>query len=259
LYAPSDTVADEAYSELLIAATSWDEFSVALRAARDSQPSGPGPVLEVDDSIADGDLLPDVLTLTWSPSQSWNYTSYAVYVFQTMPHGLVLCSVTDSMTPIVRVAGVVGDLTISASAFVGNEAYSHQVLNATLSKLIGIDIEVRQGGEVPTRRLEVVTYHEGTASHSTPCLNGSATVYLVIPEQGRIGEVIKVVVADADHGTVLSERLVTVTGFDIALTMSIHDPIPSGADVLLTISLIASLAFLGIAFVIYVNFLRRKD
>jgi hypothetical protein len=259
LYAPAGTTADEAYSELLIAETSWDEFSVALREARESLPSGPGPSLEVDDSIADGDLLPDVLTLTWNPSQSWNYTSYAAYVFQVWPQGLVLCSETHSMTPIVRVAGVVGDLVISASAFVGDEAHSHQVLNATLSKLIGIDITVRQAGDVPTRHLEVVTHHEGTESHSTPCLNGSSTVYLVVPEQGPIGGVIRVAVVDADDGTVLSERLVTITGSDIALTMSIHEPASSGMDALLTISIIASLALLGIALVIYANFLRRKD
>ncbi len=258
VYVPADTVSDEAYSELRIAGTSWDEFSAALRGDRETVPSGPGPVTEVDDSAADGDLLPDVLTVTWSPDQSWNYSSYAVYVFQMWSHGLVICSETHSVTPIVRVAGVVGNLLISASAFIGDEVHSHHVLNATLSKLIGIEITVRDGSLVPGEQLEVVTYHEGEESHSVPCLNGSCIVYLVVPEQGDVGEIIRVEVVDADSGEVLSERLVMITGDDIVLTMSIHEPTSDGIGTVLAVAMIASLTLLGLAFVIYANFLRRR-
>ena len=258
VYVPADTAFDESYSELRIAETSWDEFSVALRGDRGIAPSGPGPVIEVDDSTADGDLLPDVLTVTWDPDQSWNYSSYAVYVFQVWSHGLVIYSETHSATPIVRVAGVVGNLLISASAFVGDEVHSHHTLNATLSKLIGIEITVRHGSLVPGSQLEVVTHHEDEESHRVPCLSGSCIVYLVIPEQGDVGEVIRIEVVDVDHGTVLSERLIMITGEDVVLTMFIHEPTSDSIGTVLAVSIIASLALLGIAFVVYANFLRRR-
>ena len=257
VYVPADTAFDEAYSELRIAETSWDEFSAALRGDGEIAPSGPGPAIEADDSTVDGDLLPDVLTVTWNPDPSWNYSSYAVYVFQVWSHGLVICSETHSATPIVRVAGVVGNLLISASAFIGDEVHSHHTLNATLSKLIGIEITVMDGRQVPGGQLEVVTHHEGEESHRILCLSGSCIVYLVIPEQGDVGEVIRIEVVDVDHGTVLSERLIMITGDDVVLTMFIHEPASDSVGTVLAVSMIASLALLGIAFVIYANFLRR--
>ncbi len=258
VYVPEDTSFDEAYSELRIAETSWDEFSFALRGDGEVVPSGPGPAVEVDDSTADGDLLPDVLTVTWNPDQTWDYSAYAVYVFQVWSHGLVMCSEAHSSTPIVRVAGVVGNLLISASAFVGDEVHSHQTLNATLSKLIGIEVTVRQGNNVPVRQLEVVTHHEGEESHRVLCLDGSCIVYLVVPEQGAVGEVIRIDVVDVDHGTVLSERSIMMTGDDIVLTMFIHEPASDSIGTVLAVSVIASIALLSVAFVIYANFLRRR-
>ncbi|MCJ2532736.1 MAG: clostripain-related cysteine peptidase [Candidatus Thermoplasmatota archaeon] len=258
VYVPADTALDEAYSELRIAETSWDEFSAALRGDRGIVPSGPGPAIEVGDSTTDGDLLPDVLTVTWSPDQSSNYSSYAVYVFQVWSHGLVIYSETHSETPIIRVAGVVGDLLISASAFIGDEVHSHHSLNATLSKLIGIEITVGQGGLVPGRQLEIVTHHEDEESHRVLCLSGSCIVYLVIPEQGDVGDIIRIEVVDADHETVLSERLIIITGEDIAITMFIHEPSSDSIGTVLAVSAVASLALLAIAFVIYANFLRGK-
>jgi len=258
VYVPADTALDEAYSELRIAETSWDEFSAALRGDRGIVPSGPGPAIEVGDSTTDGDLLPDVLTVTWNPDQSWNYSSYAVYVFQVWSHGLVIYSETHSETPIIRVAGVVGNLLISASAFIGDDVHSHHSLNATLSKLIGIEITVRQGGLVPGGQLEIVTHHEDEESHRVLCLSGSCIVYLVIPEQGDVGEIIRIEVVDADHETVLSERLIIITGEDIVITMFIHEPSSDSIGTVLAVSAVASLALLAIAFVIYANFLRVK-
>jgi hypothetical protein len=258
LYAPSDDYHDENYAELQMAMGWWDEFSVSLHSARSNLPSDDGPILTTADSPSDSDLLPDYVTITWPTDPSLNYSSYAVHVFQVRPQGLVLCFDVTSTTHIIRVDNVIGNLQISASAYVGGEAHSHHTMNASLARLIGIDISIELGGHVPGRHLEVVTYLADGESVVTACLNRSCVVYLITPYQVDVGEIISVELTDADSGAVLAHRQVLMTGENVAVALTAQEPAADDTGTTLMISLIISLAVLGIAFVIYMNFLRRK-
>ena len=258
IYAPANTTYDEAYSELGIADTSWDELSRLLRSERMTATSGPGPEYKVDDSITDSDTLPDILTLTWTPEPSWNYTSYAAYVFQIRPSGLELCSEIHSAAPIIRVTDAIGNLLVSASAFVDGEAYAHHTFTVDLERLIGLDITVKRGEQVQQGQLEVVTTVDGGEPHRTLCLNGTCTVYIRIPQDAGIGETVLVEVVEVGHDATLSERNIIITGDDVALTLYLHEPAPDNTRTVLLVSAILSLALLGIAFVMYANFLRSR-
>ncbi len=246
-----------AYSELLMASGLWDEFSVLMHSERSDEPSAEGPILSVADS-SDSDLLFDYATLTWSTDSGINYTSYTAYVFQVRPQGLVLCSQISSATNIIRIDRVVGDLLISASAFVDGEAYSHRLLSASLGKLIGIDVSIDLGRYSPGRHLEVVTYLAHQEPTTTLCLNMSCVVYLTTPYQVDVGETVRVELVDADTGAVLAERQVMMTGGNVAITLSVHEPAEDSTGKMVTISIIASLALLATALVVYLNFIRRR-
>jgi hypothetical protein len=258
LYASAGETGDEAYAELEIAAGPWDEFSAALRADRPAFPSGPEPVLETGDSPSDSDLLPDFLTLTWQTDDLWNYSSYLVHVFQVLPHGLVLCADISSSTQIVRVDGVVGHLLISASAFIGAEAYAHHTLTASLADMVRIDVSVELDDHASAEPLKAVVTLASGGTLVADCVDGTCTVYVVVPDQADVGETIRVELVDANDGSVLSERLIRITGEDIALSLSVGHAAPEGDSTAVVVGVMASVVLIGIAFVILANYFRRR-
>ncbi|HIH01989.1 TPA: hypothetical protein HA259_07995 [Thermoplasmata archaeon] len=258
LYAPSADEDDLAYSELRIALGRWDEFSHAIGSAAEDALSGPGPQLDIYDSLSDADDLPDSLTLTWPEDSGWNYTSYLVTVFLVMPHGLVWCSEIEATTHIVRVDRVVGNLLLSVSAFVADEAYAHDVLAASLAKIIEIEVSFVMPEYSNAERLEVAVDLPAGDRVSADCVDGSCTLDIAVPYQADIGETVMIELVDLDSGQVIAEKAVVVRGEDIAVSLTATDVRSEDAGAAATAGLIATLAMLGIASVIYWNFVRRR-
>jgi hypothetical protein len=258
LHAPSDAAEDEAYAELRIAMGLWSGFSRTLRESRTNSPSGPGPSLDVHDSQADEDDLADYLILTWPEDPAWDYSSYLVNVFQVMPHGVVWCCEIQTTTNVVMVDQIIGNLLVSASAFIGDEAYAHATLTATLAKVISIEVSCLLGGDPAAGDFEVVANLANGEPLATGCADGFCTIYVVAPHQVDVGGTIRIELVDASNGDILSQRLVVIRGEDTALTLTVHELTAEGGRATMTASIIAMLAILGVATMVYANFVRRR-
>jgi hypothetical protein len=257
LYCPSED-SDDGYLGLLIARTSWANLSFLMRTEIDAQTQGPGPQLAVGDSPDDDDGLPDFATLTWNPDDDWNYTSYMVHVFRVEPNGHVPCQTVLSSGPTVVIDDVVGELLISASGMIGDEAYSHRVLQCTLSRLVTVDVTIESQEEACVDDAEVVFFSESNGSLTFECDGSSCVAGFVAPDWADVGDIITMRLVDKDSGAALSELRVLVSGEDMAVTLNTHTTHPETIESEMLLALVATIGMLLAAAVVYVNLLRRR-
>ena len=258
LYAPSDAEEDLGYSELRIAIGPWDEFANAMRSPAEKGQAGPGPELDYYDSPYDSDGLSDSLTLTWPQDPLWDYTSYLVTAFIVMPHGLVWFSEIEATTHIVRVDGVVGNLLLSASAFIDGEVFAHEVLTASLARTFTIEVSCILPSGQEGGGFEVVANLVEGDTVSADCTDGTCILELVAPDQVGIGDAIRIELVDTDSGQVVAEKVVVPRGEDVTLTLIAAEVGADSSRAVQIASAIATLMLLGIAAVTYWNFVRRR-
>lgn len=258
LYSPSDDDTDDGYSDLRISATSWTNLSSKLHNDSTAQDNTPGPLMTTEDSVEDDDDLPDSVTLVWGIDDTWNYTSYEVHVYRLEPHGLVDCQAIQSVDQEVYVSGIVGSLLMSASASVGDEVYSHHVLNTTLFKQVRLDLTVGDGAIAYEGTVDVVLTSQSHDSKRVECRNGSCTEWISVPEWADVGELITLQVVDTESGAVLSEATMRVTGEDSTVALNVHRPDEETTAVGILIGLFAIVVMLMASVAVHVRQLRRK-
>lgn len=257
LYSPSSDT-DESYQELLISQTSWMNLSFRLREDMDAQTSGPGPELATGDSSSDDDDLPDFATLTWEQDEEWNYTCYMIHVFRIEPNGLVTGQTISAVDPVVRIDGIVGSLLVSAVACIGDEAYSHQALYCTLSRLVRIDVEIGSPNEILASDIEVTIISQSNERLQIECSDGTCTGQFVAPDWADIGEIVTLQLVDLTSGRILSESRALVSGEDMALTLNVHRTDTDTIESEILLGFVAMIAILGVAVIVHVNLTRKR-
>ncbi len=257
LYCPSEGV-DDGYMNLRISQTSWTELSTLLHDDIDTQIQGPGPQLIVADSPEDDDDLADSATLTWSPDEEWNYTSYMTYVFRVETNGYAPCQTIMSTNPVVRIEGVIGVLLISASGCIDGEVRSHQLFQATLSGFVSVEVTVDDQAGARDSVVEVVVLSGPSGRLRFECDGSTCVARFVAPDWAGVGELVTIQLVESDSGTVISESRVLVTGEDMRVTLDAYiiDTKTIGSEILL--GLVAIIAMACVAAVVYVNLLRKR-
>lgn len=256
-YVCSAAASDASYLELDLSATDWDELGLLLRSEREDAASGPGPDV-VQDDPEDGEI-PGFVTVTWTPDDEWNYTGYSVYAYTLSTHGLTLVDEVHAQTPVVRVVGLLGHAMLSAAAFVDGEVYSYALLDLTVDAVVPVVFILSGPGAAEGVDLELTLVSENGGTDTVPFMEGACTAYLTIPTWAEPDDLVRLEVRDAGSGTLLAERWMRMPS-SAGVTVSIDVPAPSDEAVDLTIplSIVATLAILGVAAIVYWNALRRR-
>lgn len=256
-YVHSSASSDASYLDLDIAATSWDELGLCLRSEGEDADGGPGPEVVVDDDTDDG--IPDYVMVTWSPDDEWNYTGYTVYAYSSSPHGLTLVDEVHAVTPVVRIDGLLGYAALSTAAMVGGEAYSYELLDQTVEAMVPVNIVLEGPGTANGGTLQVVLTSERGEAKVLPCTDGTCTAYLAVPAWAQPGEMVTVEVRDGDSEAPLAERTIRMASTtDLIVTIEVPSYDSDAADLTIPLSVVATLAMLAVAVIVYWNTLRRR-
>ncbi len=257
LYCPSEGV-DDSYMNLRISQTLWTELSTLLHDDIATQVQGPGPQLTVADSPDDDDDLPDSATLTWSPDEEWNYTSYVIHVFRVQTNGYVPCQTITSTNPVVRIDGAIGMLLLSVSGCIDGEARSHQLFQATLSGFVTVEVTVNDKMNARDNVVEVVVLSGSSDRLRFECDGSVCVARFVAPDWAGVGELVTIQLVESDSGTVISEKRLLVTGEDMRVTLDTYITDTKTIESKILLGLVAIIAMACVAAVVYVNLLRRR-
>ncbi len=256
LYAPSDEAEDSPYDDLRISSlTSWTDFSHMLREDRIPEESWPGPEVAVSDSADDNDDLPDSATVSWTETDSWNYTAFSVHVFRMEGAGLVECGTHTSSDPVMEISGEVGNLLLSASAYNGTEAYAHHTESVTLSRTVDINITIDRTIDMAEDGFVVSLSSPSGGTRSTECVGETCSFTVVTPDWADVGDLLRVELRAIDDGRLLSEKTVRVSGEDMDVVMLVFaqsGPV-QGSGVVAPMLLLLIIV-LGVATVLLANF-----
>lgn len=212
VYLPGADLVDEAYWTLSFAGTGWADASEEIRSSGETVPNGASPEVLYEDSDGDGSL--DQAVVMWPPG----HDRYEAWVFAQSASGMQFVSKVQSAGPNMTLAGFAGELTVSASAWDGDDARSHHTLNVVLERNVQLMARVMWHGEAVTDGLSVrVLTAKGSVelSRSDDGFSGS----VLVPADADYGELVTVEVRSRS-GELLAQNRTYVQG--AAISVEIH-------------------------------------
>jgi len=217
VYAPDSSYVDDAYLDLLVSGSAWDEFSRLVRRTSASNESAPGPSVSLSDSPYDDDSLDDSATVVW-PNP---YESLAVWIFGQVPGGLVLYGHVEAVGDSITLPSIPGDLVLSASAAIGGVAVTHDSLQATLHLHVDILVHVVENGPPSEHEFEA----EIASANSTHVATRTDDIYatdVVVPDEILVGEIVRITVIDVQTGEVVGSRYAMLGWEGLNVTVSVN-------------------------------------
>ena len=121
-YAPCDDQMDEPYWSVSFSGVGWGNATSLIRSEEPTTVSQPGPEVTFNDTDSDGEL--DEATLHWD----LDCDRYAAWAFYETDAGMLFAGRFESDVPTLRIDGIAGELTVSASAWTQGSVVSHHDL-----------------------------------------------------------------------------------------------------------------------------------
>ena len=220
IYAPSPGMPDLGYSQLSIATTGWYALSMLLRGEALPFEQVPGPVAVYLDSDSDDDDLPDSLILTW-PGGMPASSVVTAYIFSDGRGSIRDLGTVSSGGAELMIAGIYGELLISARATVDGFVVSHSRISATLHGLAYLELSLFGDGLRQDAAFDALVISANSTMRA-PLESGSATFAIPVPGFAANGEVVEVQVLDRATDRV---RTNVLTGLDgVRTNLSLYVP-----------------------------------
>lgn len=209
VYAPAEAELGASYQSLSFYGTRWGNATAAIRNGEPETVTDTEFDMSIADTDDDGEL--DQATLHWGTTDE----RHVAWVFVRTGAGLELLDVLESEGPDIVIAGLAGDLTVSASAWDGGVVVAHHMTELTLTRALDIRVRVVSGDAAVTDGVDVVVHGRAGEIHLT--LSGEEFVGdITVPDDAWYGDLLTVEVLDTGGTTVALNRTY-VTDSDIVL------------------------------------------